>query len=108
MKSQLRGIATDTEVSIKSSSSPATDEKGSVYGAVHPDGHGQADDDQDDAQDHRRPAEYQARERQASPLFSGTPDLVPGHVAEHDRRDGRRRPEHEQREPAGEAGYREP
>ena len=81
----------------------------SVHSALHPDGHDQADDDdQDDAQDHRRPAEYQARERQASPLFSGVPDLVPGHVAEHDRRDARQRPEHELREPAGEARYREP
>lgn len=39
-----------------------------MHGAAHPDGHGQADDDdQDDAQDHRRPAEYQARERRPVP-----------------------------------------
>jgi hypothetical protein len=75
---------------------------------VYPDGYGQADDDQDDAQDHSRPAEYQACERQASPLFSGALDLVPGHMAEHDGLDGRQRPEHELREPAGKTRYREP
>ena len=48
-----------------------------VRRAVHPGGHGQADDE-DDGQDHRRPAEYQARERQVSPLFSGSLDLPPG------------------------------
>src|SRR5271156_6763408 len=48
-----------------------------VRGAVHPDGHGQADDDKDDGQDQRRPAEYQAYERQAGPIFSGSLDLVP-------------------------------
>src|SRR5215831_1132733 len=37
------------------------------HGGVHPDGYGQAEDDDDDAQDHRGPAEYQARQRQAHP-----------------------------------------
>lgn len=74
------------------------------HGAVHPGGYGQADGDEDDAQDHRSPAEYQARKCQSGPLFTGAPDLVAGHVAEHDRRDGRQRPEGELRETAGKAG----
>ena len=78
------------------------------HGAVHPDGYGQAEDDEKDAQDHRGPAEYQARQRQARSLFSGALDLAAGHVAAHDRRDGRQRPEGELREPAGEARYGEP
>jgi hypothetical protein len=76
--------------------------------AVHAGGYGQAESDEDDAQDYGPPAEYQARERQAGPLFPGVPDLIPGHVAEHDRRDGRQRPNRELPEPAGEARYREP
>jgi hypothetical protein len=42
----------------------------SVHGAVHPGGHGHAEDEED-GQDHRRLAEYQTRERQASALFPG-------------------------------------
>jgi hypothetical protein len=34
-----------------------------LYGAAHPGRYGQGDGKQDDAQDHRCPAEYQARER---------------------------------------------
>jgi hypothetical protein len=41
-------------------------------------------------------------------LFSGALDLAAGHVAAHDRRDGRQRPERELREPAGQARYGEP
>src|SRR5207248_9519721 len=51
------------------------------HGAVHPDGYGQAEDDEKDAQDHRGPAECQARQRQARSLFSGALDLAAGHVA---------------------------
>jgi hypothetical protein len=60
------------------------------HSAVHPGGYGQADGDQDDSQDHRSPAKHQAR-----PLFTGVPDLTAGHVAEHDRRNCRQRPEGE-------------
>jgi len=52
------------------------------HDTVHPT-HGQTDDE-DNPQDHRRPAEYQARERQVGPLLSGALDLGPGHVAEYD------------------------
>ena len=80
-----------------------------MHGAGYVDGHGHEGDKQDeDAQDHRRPAERQARERQASPLFSGALDLVPGHVAEHDGRDGRHRPDYELRERADDTRYGEP
>jgi hypothetical protein len=51
--------------------------------------YGYADDE--DGEDHRRPAEDQARERKASTLFSGALDLVQGRVAKNDRRDGRQR-----------------
>lgn len=62
---------------------------------MHPDGYGQAEDDEKDAQDHRGPAECQARQRQARSLFSGALDLAAGYVAAHDRRDRRQRPEGE-------------
>jgi hypothetical protein len=65
------------------------------HSAVHPGGYGQADGDQDDSQDHRSPAKHQARKSQAAPLFTGVPDLTAGHVAEHDRRNCRQRPEGE-------------
>lgn len=75
---------------------------------MHPGGYGQADGDQEDSQDHRSPAKRQARKSQAAPLFTGVPDLTAGHVAEHDRRDGRQRPDHELPYPAGEARHRVP
>ena len=80
----------------------------SVHVAVHPDRHGQAEENEDDAYYYRRPAEQQARERQAGSPFAGALDLASRYVAEHDRRDGRQRSESDLREPAGKAGYREP
>lgn len=68
------------------------------HGTLHPGGYGQADGYEGDAQDYRRPAEYQAGECQASSSFPGASDLAPGQVAEHDRRDGRQRPDYELRQ----------
>ena len=69
---------------------------------------GQADDeDQDDGQDHCRPAEYQTRQRQASPLFSGALYLVPGHMADTIAGMVASGPK-TTAEPAGQARYREP